>query len=201
MIGQEKRFLNSEIEIRKNDDGTQSRTIEGYAIVFNQWSKRLGWFVEQIDSRALDGVDMSDVVATFNHDFDKPMARSKKGTLKLEVDKRGLKFSFDAPNTTSGNDLLENIRNGNVDGCSFMFTVDGEEWEWSKDNNEPDKRTVTKIGSLFELGPVTMPAYDQTTVAARSRDEVFKEFNKEDVKPNFDTKFLDLDMRMAKVRN
>lgn len=196
-----KRSFATNVEIRAAVDGQESRTIEGYAIVFDDWSENLGWFVEKVDRNALEGVDMSNVIATFNHDFSKPMARASKGTLQLSIDEKGLKFSFDAPNTTSGNDLLENVRNGNVDGCSFMFTIREESWEWNDGTDEnPDKRTILGIERLIELGPVTVPAYSTTSVSARSRNEVMEKLKPVKVE-DFDTTVFDLRMKMSQVRN
>lgn len=163
-----------QIEIRKNDDGSESRTVEGYAVVFNSWSHDFGYFKEKVNSRALEGVDMSDVVATFNHDFNMVLARTSAKTMKLEIDTKGLKYSFDAPNTTAGNDLLENIRNGNVSGSSFMFTVAEQRWTWKENSDEVDEREILKVGKLIELGPVTMPAYPKTSAQVRNLYEEAK---------------------------
>lgn len=174
METKETRFLTEGIEIRKNEDGTESREVEGYAAVFDKWSHDLGWFKERINRSAFNDVDMTDVVATFNHNFDNVLARSGSKTLTLSVDSKGLRYSFTAPNTTAGNDLLENIRNGNVKGSSFMFTVKEQKWT-DKSGDEIDEREITQIGRLIELGPVTMPAYPDTTAAKRS----FEDFKKE----------------------
>lgn len=174
MSNLEKRTFEGSIEIRKADDGTESRTIEGYGAVFNEWSHDLGWFREKMERTAFDGVDMSNVVATFNHNFDNVLARADSNTLRLSVDERGLKYEFEAPNTTVGNDLLENIRNGNVKGSSFMFSVakGGSTWTEGK---EIDERVITQVERLIELGPVTNPAYPDTTVAKRDRESAIEE--------------------------
>lgn len=170
----ELRYYTGTAEIRKNEDGTESRTIEGYAAVFDQYSHDLGWFKEKISRNAFDGVDFSDVVATMNHDFNMVMARTTN-TLKLTIDSVGLRYSFEAPKTTAGNDLLENVRNGNISGSSFMFTVEKDMWTFNKDPNEVDEREVIKVGRLIELGPVVLPAYPQTSASAkRSYDEAVK---------------------------
>lgn len=178
----EQRTYLGSIEIRKNEDGTESRTIEGYAAVFDSWSHDLGWFKEKVSREAFDGVDMSDVVATFNHDFNYPLARTSAGTLSLMVDERGLKYEFSAPNTTAGNDLLENIRIGNIKGSSFMFTVEEDSWTF-KSGEDMDEREIKKVARLFELGPVVMPAYPDTTVASRSA-EAAKTDEAEELKSN-----------------
>lgn len=169
MENREKRFYTGSIEIETRD-GEETRTITGYAAVFDKWSHDLGFFREKLSRTAFDGVDMSDVVATFNHNFDNILARSSSGTLSLSVDDIGLRYSFDAPNTTAGNDLLENVRNGNVKGSSFMFTVTEQSWKYT-DKDESDERTIEKVGELIELGPVTMPAYPDTSAAKRSHED------------------------------
>lgn len=175
---QELRCINSTIEIRKNEDGTETRTIEGYGVVFNQYSHDLGWFKEKINRNAFEGVDMSDVVATVNHDFNLIMARTTN-TLQLTIDDYGVKYRFDAPNTTAGDDLLENVRNGNITGSSFMFTVEEDRWTFKTKSDEIDEREVLKVGRLIELGPVTMPAYPQTTASAKRSYEAAKNSTEE----------------------
>lgn len=105
-------------EVRMNQDSItnlpESRKVEGYAVVFQSESNDLGGFKEVIDSRALDGIiEKSDVLCLLNHNEDKGvLARSNKGTgsLTLEVDEKGLKYSFEAPNTALGDEVLEGIR-------------------------------------------------------------------------------------------
>lgn len=176
----EKRIIPGTIEIEQRADGSESRTISGYGVVFNQRSKLLGWFYETIDRNAFSGVDMSDVVATFNHNFDYVLARVDSNTLTLSVDEHGLKYLFDAPNTTAGNDLLENVRNGNVKGSSFMFTVEEDTWELKK--GQPDERIINRVGLLVELGPVTMPAYPSTSVYEDAKRSL-EAFKQKEVKP------------------
>lgn len=193
MKKQETRFLTGTIGIEKRSDDKESRTISGYAAVFDKVSADLGWFKETINRSAFDGVDMSNVLATFNHDFSLPMARTDSGTLDLSIDKRGLKFSFDAPNTTSGNDLLENVRNGNVKGSSFMFTVEEDVWTYTK--GEIDEREITQIGDLIELGPVTSPAYPDSTAETKHlelRKVEFLKKEEEGKKPKRTIEDLDL---------
>jgi HK97 family phage prohead protease len=176
----EKRFVTGSIEIEQRD-GAESRTISGYAVVFDKFSSILGGktfgFREKITRAAFDGVDMSGVIATFNHNFDNVLARTDSGSLSLTMDDVGLRYSFESPNTSYGNDLLENVRNGNVKGSSFMFTVRDQMWEY-KNGEGTDEREITQVDELFELGPVTVPAYPDTTAAQRSYN---------DNKPNLNT--------------
>ena len=153
---------------------SESRTVEGYASVFNSKSKDLGGFTEIIDPSAFEGViERSDVLALLNHDQDRGvLARSKKGvgSLTLSIDDRGLKYSFDAPHTALGNELIEGLKRGDISTSSFAFTVSGEKW-----TKEPDGtylRTITQIDKLFDVSPVYNEAYEDTSVALRSLDAV-----------------------------
>lgn len=187
MSNTEKRAFEGDIQIRMNEDGTESRTIYGYGAVFNRWSSNLGWFREKMERTAFDNVDMSGVVATFNHDFNNVLARVDSDTLKLSVDEVGLRYEFEAPNTTVGNDLLENIRIGNVKGSSFMFTVSDKGTKWGKGDDGMDERTITQVSRLIELGPVTIPAYPDTTAAKRDFESLQKEAKELNMRSVVDT--------------
>lgn len=155
--------------MKKKDDDSESRRVVGYAAVFNSASETL-WssFVEEVDARAFDDADMSDVRALFNHDDNKILARTP-GTLALEIDATGLRYEFDMPDTTYGNDLLESMRRGDVTQSSFGFTVMEDEWiDRSADQLLPLRR-ILKVGRVFDVSPVTYPAYPETTSEVRSR--------------------------------
>lgn len=145
----------------------EGRTIEGYAAVTESRTD-LGWFREEIAWDAFNDADMSDVRALFNHDPNQILARTKSGTLKVEIDDKGLKYSFEAPNTSLGNDLLELVRRGDISQSSFAFTV--KEQEWIERQGERELRRITKVDTVFDVSPVTYPAYGDTTVAARSKE-------------------------------
>lgn len=160
-------------EIRKSNEPITStdRRIEGYAIVFNSRSEDMG-FYEEISNTALDGViERSDVFALLNHDESRGiLARSKfgEGTLKLTVDDIGLRYEFEAPNTQLGDETLEMIKRGDIDGSSFGFTIaeGGEKWE-KRDGKY--YRTISAIDRLFDVSPVYQPAYAATTCVADTR--------------------------------
>lgn len=151
----------------------ESRTIEGYAALFNEEAD-LGYFRETILPGAFEGANLMDVRVLFNHDPNWIMGRTASGTATLEVDKRGLKYRFDAPNTNAGNDLLEMIRRGDVSQSSFAFTVaeDGDVWEGAR--GEKQLRKIEKFSALYDVSPVTYPAYTNTSVQARSAEEVYR---------------------------
>lgn len=135
--------------------------IEGYAAVFNQPSVDMG-FIEFMDPKSFDGVDMTDTVALYNHNWDNVLGRVSGGTLKLTTDEKGLRFALTMPDTTVGRDTYENAKNGNLQGCSFGFTIADDDWTRGEDGNLI--HTILKIDELFEISIVTMPAYTETSV-------------------------------------
>lgn len=154
-----------------------SRTVEGYAVVFNSQSEDLG-FYETINPSAIteDVLKRSDVFCLFNHDQDKVLARSKYGTgsLQLQLDERGLKYTFQAPNTDLGNELLEYLKRGDIESSSFAFVVSTDEgsevWETRADGRQ--YREILKIDELFDVSPVFNPAYSSTSVSQRALDKL-----------------------------
>lgn len=165
----------------RNSDGvltsTNDRTVEGYAIVFNRYSKNLGGFVEIIESTAADGIiEASDILCLLNHNEDKGvLARSKYGTgsLKLEIDDYGVKYTFDAPNTSLGDELLEGIKRGDISTSSFAFTV--KEQEVVRNQGELPVRIIKKFAELYDVSPVYKEAYPDTSIGKRSIDEALQE--------------------------
>ena len=157
------------IELR---DEPESRHIEGYGSVFNERSLDLGGFVEMIAPGAFDGViERSDVKCYLDHNPGKGiLARSRngKGSLSLVVDEKGLQYSFDAPKTNLGDEVVEGIKRGDYSQSSFAFTVDDE--VWTKEADGTYLRTITKIGGLYDVSIVANPAYEGTSVALRSLD-------------------------------
>ena len=168
----------SNIEIRTLAEmpvAGEGRTISGYAIVWGVESRVLwdfdGDFVEIIERGAVDEalIARSDVKALFNHIESNLLARSVngEGTLKLSVDERGLRFEFEAPNTTLGNDVLELVKRGDLRGCSFAFRTDAANVEYTH-RGDIRVRTVKKLLGLYDVSVVVEPAYTQTSVDARS---------------------------------
>lgn len=162
-------------EIRIGDNATstsESRHIEGYAIVFNSLSNDLGGFREIIEQGAITDelIKNSDILCLMNHDIKKGvLARSYqgRGSLKLDVDEHGLHYSFEAPKTALGDEVLEGIRRGDISKCSFAF-VCGED-NWTKDENGEYIRHVKKIKNLYDVSLVYHPAYEETEVKADTR--------------------------------
>ena len=169
------------IEIRATNStpvvSQDSRTVEGYAVVFNSQSEDLG-FYETINPAAIteDVLMRSDVFCLFNHDQDKVLARSKYGTgsLQLQLDEQGLKYTFQAPNTDLGDELLEYLRRGDIDSSSFAFTVSTDEGSevWTTGTDGRQYREILKIDELHDVSPVWNPAYSSTSVSQRTLDKL-----------------------------
>ena len=149
----------------------ESRNISGYAIVFNSESKDLGGFKEIISPTALEGVlDRSDILCLLNHNEDKGvLARSNKGagSLTLQIDEKGLRYSFNAPNTALGDELLEGLKRGDISASSFAFRVGKDKWDKRSDGSY--LRTICSIDEMFDVSPVYRAAYDATSVNVDTR--------------------------------
>lgn len=161
----ERRFFSADLELR-----AEGNEIAGYAAVFEKNSEDFGGWVERIDKRAFDDVLDNDAFALFNHNPNFVLARNKFG-LTLTVDDTGLRYSFIPPNTSLGNDVKELIRSKVITKSSFAFTVGAQEWNYSKNPNVPSVRTIKKVSRLFDVAPVTYPAYPDTTVGVRSYNQ------------------------------
>ena len=166
----EVRSIVSDLQIRQKEDGKKGRVITGYAAKFDTWSEPIyGWFKEKIARGAFEKADMSDVLMVFNHDISGVLARTTSGTLALSVDETGLRFEFEAPDTSLGNDMLELVGRGDISKCSFKFVVEKDEWRYADDKNklEYDERTVKSISKLYDVSLVTYPAYKDTEASVR----------------------------------
>jgi HK97 family phage prohead protease len=168
----ERRFIPiTEIEVRQAEEG--QRKISGYAAVFNRMSENLGGFREIILPGAFRSVLESkpDVKCLFNHDPGQVLARTKNDTLTIEEDEHGLKFEAILADTTAARDVWELIQRGDVDQCSFAFSVakNGDKWI---EEDDMYKREIYQVEMLADVSPVTYPAYSQTSVNVRSAGEV-----------------------------
>lgn len=166
----ERRFCDKCITRSADSD---SRRVEGYALVFNSLSRDLGGVVERIAPHALDGVlEDSDIKCWLNHDASRGalarcrganVAQAEAGnSLELEVDDIGLRYAFDAPRTALGDELLESLRRGDINQSSFAFTVKEDKWERMEDGMA--RRTILKFDRLYDVSPVYDPAYLGTSV-------------------------------------
>jgi len=158
----ERRFLVQELRVDKK--GKQP-VISGHAAVFNQRSEELWGFREVILPGAFaKSIKKDDIRALWNHDPNFVLGRNKSGTLTLEEDGKGLAVRIEPPDTAFVNDFfLETIRRGDVDQMSFGFRTVSDQWRME------DGGHIRELveADLFDVSPVTFPAYPQTDVQAR----------------------------------
>ena len=155
------------IELRV--EGGDTPKIVGHAAVFNKWSEDLGGFREKIASGAFTKtIKEGDIRALFNHDANFVLGRNKAGTLTLEEDKKGLKVSIDPPDAQWARDLTTSIERGDITQMSFGFRTIKDQWTTPKDGKD-NQRELLEV-ELFDVSPVTFPAYPQTDVGVRSLD-------------------------------
>ena len=161
----ERRTFVGDVELRAAPEGSSSPgTLVGYAAVFEKLSVDLGYFREKIKPGAFTDVLSNDVRGLFNHDENHVLGRTAAGTLRLFQDEIGLRFELDLPNTSTGRDLAESIGRRDITGCSFTFLADIDTWDLS---GQVAIRTVEHFSLLLDVGPVTFPAYDDTSVSSR----------------------------------
>ena len=197
-MNEESRFLSTTVaEVKPStEEGKESRRIEGMAFQYDTWSQPLRamlngkpiQFVERILQGAADEADMSDVIARSEHSNHAILARRKngEGTLEVELREEGLWYGFDSPNTTAGNDALENIRLKNVDGSSFAFRVAKDGASLRKREDGMYERDISKMQKISDVAPVVEPAYSTTSVFNRSLDFSEELEHKENKGPSFD---------------
>lgn len=167
-------------EMRAATDESKQKVISGYALEFNTLSDDLGGFRETLSPNCLQNTDLSDVRCLFNHDPNMILGRTGKN-LELTVDQKGLHFTCTLPNRGYADDLYQNIQDGLINQCSFGFVVAEDGAAWSEDGNGDYIRTVTNIAEIFDVSPVSIPAYRQTSVEAAQRSlNTYKEHQTEE---------------------
>jgi len=152
-------------ELRTDDDETK---IMGYAAVFDELSEPLMFGDrEKIERGAFEeSIKRDDIRALWNHDPSHVLGRNKSDTLTLEEDEKGLWVEIDPPETQWAQDLMESIQRGDVDQMSIGFQVIDYRRERSQDDDEEIWFVLTEA-KLYDVSPVTFPAYPQTSVDVR----------------------------------
>ena len=161
-----------DFEVRAGRDEKHGSFLSGTPIVYEEWTD-LGWYDERIADGALADTDLKDVRFLVNHNTDMiPLARSRNNnansTMQMEVvDGVGMniRVNLDTENNAEAKALYSAVERGDISGMSFMFTVDGDNWE-DIDSDHP-KRTITAIRRVMEVSAVTFPAYEQTSISTR----------------------------------
>ena len=167
-----RRFTEFEVRALEKDDN-QELWVEGYAVRFNKptvlWEYDGEEYKEQIDDRAFDEADMSDVIFNYNHSG-KVMARTRNKTLQLSVDDKGLYIKARVDGTEEGRKIYEEIKGGYIDRMSYSYTVNESAYD-----SENRMRTIRKIKKLYDVSAVDIPAYESTSIYARSLINVSKQ--------------------------
>ena len=153
-------------EIRKSEADEASFLVEGYATTFNEPYIMYSYdgvdYFEEVDAKAFDEADMSDVIFQYDH-AGMVYARQKNGTMELSVDENGLKVVADLGSTSQSREMYEAIKSGLVSEMSFAFTVEEDSY-----NEKTHTRTIRKINKLYDVSAVSIPANPATTISARS---------------------------------
>ena len=161
----------AQLETRKGENG--EKVVEGYATTFNMPYRLMTdgkvTVNEQVDRGAFKETDMTDVIMQYDHEGP-VFARISNGTLRLEEDDHGLKVIADLGGTERGRQLFEEIDGGYTNKMSFGFTVTGQKTERTKDAEGKTTilRTITKIGKLYDVSAVSLPANDATEISSRT---------------------------------
>ena len=138
--------------------------VEGYATTFGDAYELYDGVYERIDPHALDGADLSDVIFQLNHEG-AVLARQRNGTLEVTVDPHGLKVRADLSGSQAGRELHESIKNGLIDRMSWGFIVPDDGWEYDQATRTS---TIVRVGKVFDVSAVSIPANQGTEIHARS---------------------------------
>jgi len=178
MPNREKRFYETkDIEIRSYDDKEEERFVEGYGVVYDREVEIWPGFREKIRPGAFEKSirNSSEIKSFFNHNPNYVLATTRsKPSLMLEDSEKGLRFKAPIPPTSYGDDLRVNLERKNIRGASFSFTVDPGGEILTRDENGVLHREITE-GEIYEVGPVTNPAYSRTTASLRSEEDAYNE--------------------------
>lgn len=183
-------YRNMMLEIEQRDEGEEQEKmiVSGYASTFDDpyllWKDADIEVYEQVDRHAFDETDMDDVIMQYDHQG-RVFARKRNNTLTVSPDERGLFISADLSGTDIGRGLYQEIAGGYTDRMSFGFTVDEEEREIKEDNTTGKTtvlRTIRKIGKLYDVSAVSLPANPGTSISARFLDGAIEEARAERLK-------------------
>lgn len=182
----------------ESSDDEKTGHITGVPIVFEQKTDINGWFEETIARGAISEDVLRDVALFYNHDLNtKPLARTRTGKLKLTIENDGVHMDAEINRERSdSNDLYLAVRDGDIDGMSFMFRVEAD--EWTDLESDYPKRRITKIGYVQEVSAVNYPAYQGTSINARADGSLDSDKQALD---NARAKLLDSsDLELAKLK-
>lgn len=172
------------VETRADGDGEKPERLKGHGGVYYRKDDKSteydifgdGSLIERVEAGAFDRAikEGHDVRALVDHDPSRILGRSAAGTLTLKADDVGLAYEIDVPDTQVGRDTLVSVRRGDITGSSYAFRVTREEWE----DDREERRTIRRIldVDLFDVGPVTFPAFSGTDVSVAKRSLEARQF-------------------------
>jgi len=174
--------------VPSENESEERMIVEGYASTFNQpytlWEDDEFVVQEQVDSRAFENSDMSDIILQYNHEG-RVFARVSNGTLSVSPDEVGLAIKADLGGTDIGRQLFQEIKGGYTTKMSYGYTVTGSEWSESRleDGRTLELRTITSVGKVYDVSAVSIPANNATSISVRNlSDGVIAEVKAERLK-------------------
>lgn len=171
----EREYRDFKLAILTEDDNSEDtrQIVHGYASTFNEPYELFEVdgtkYMEQIDARAFNNADMSDIIFQYNHEG-RVFARQSNGTLTVSPDEHGLHITADLGGTEIGRGLYEEIKGGYTDKMSFGFRVASDKWEEQRQDDGTifNIRTITGISKVYDVSAVSIPANDGTTISVRN---------------------------------
>jgi len=195
MHDREKRQFTGQIMVEKRTDS--GPLIRGHAAVFDKLSENLGGFREIIAPGAFDDVLEDDVRALIGHRDELILGRLSSKTLRVGVDAEGLTYEIDPPDTSYARDLLVSLERGDIRESSFGFSIARGGDQWTEDEDGRLIRTITKVSRLYDVSPVTFPAYPDTDVAKRSLESFRSSLTR--THRRFDRETRDVEVRRLQI--
>ena len=193
-------------EVRAEEDEEKGNILTGRPIVYESKTDIGGMFAEIIERGALEKTDLTDVRFLVNHDVSKiPLTRSRRNnensTMQLTVDEdgMGIRVTLDTENNSEARNLYSAVKRGDISGMSFMFGVRNEEWE--NLSSEYPTRHIKDISTVVEVSAVTFPAYDATSINARSKEALENARALVETKRQDQAESLENDLILAKAKN
>ena len=187
-------------ETRARVTNEETRTIRGYGIVFNKESVDLRAngrvFREVIRPEAVRGVNLDNILSMHNHRSERLLGTTASGTMRTGVDTVGVWYEVDLPNAPTGQDVFESVRRGDTPGSSFQFDIRSDGDKWSMKEGKAF-REVVQFNGVYEMGPVSEPAYPDTSISARSMEALEALDNPEIVPETIDETNADSDAEDA----
>lgn len=173
------RYFDTEMRSLQNEENKM--LVSGYALKWDKetqiGSDNWGW-KEKISRSAMDTANISDVILNYNHSWDSVLARTTNGSLKLSTDEIGLKIDAELVDTSQARDVYKLINEGLITRMSFAVEIKKSDWEMFNDDRM-DVRTITEFGKFYDVSAVTFPAYDDTSISARSIEVEIEQRKKE----------------------